>query len=194
MWKTCKSFKGWEVNEIGQVRRKIISNRDQKKKEMKSDGYYYPIPRSSGKYLCFGSHDNYTIHRAVAEAFIPNPNNLPCVNHKDGNKRNNKVENLEWVTYKENTQHAVKIGLIKTGEDSPMYGKTGDRHPCHYSNLGNNWNLGRSCNMETRDKISKKLKGNKNSLGHKCSLEARKKMSRAAKLREQQKRNLKKGE
>ena len=48
-----------------------------------------------------------TIHRLVAEAFIPNPNNYPCVNHKDENPRNNKVENLEWCTYQYNMNYGT---------------------------------------------------------------------------------------
>lgn len=54
-----------------------------------------------------------TIHRLVALAFIENPLNLPEVNHIDGNKKNNHVNNLEWVTSRENQLHAFKIGLQK---------------------------------------------------------------------------------
>ena len=56
----------------------------------------------------------FKVHRLVAKYFIPNPNSYPIVNHIDGNKLNANVSNLEWTTYKGNSEHAVKTGLIKT--------------------------------------------------------------------------------
>lgn len=62
--------------------------------------------------LCHdGVKEEHLIHRLVAEAFIPNEEDNPCVNHKDGDKLNNDLSNLEWVTYKENTKHAMETGL-----------------------------------------------------------------------------------
>ncbi len=65
------------------------------------------IDKKSGKSTRNG------VHVFVAHAFIPNPENKPCVNHKDGNKQNNHVSNLEWCTHRENSIHAWSIGLNK---------------------------------------------------------------------------------
>lgn len=56
------------------------------------------------------------VHRMVAECFIPNPLNLPMVNHKDGVKNNNDINNLEWVDNSENMSHAYSTGLMPVGE------------------------------------------------------------------------------
>lgn len=66
---------------------------------------------------------NYLLHRLVAIAFIKNKKRLPDINHIDGNKKNNSIENLEWVTKSQNTRHSISIGRHK----SPFL--KGDKHP-----------------------------------------------------------------
>ena len=61
-----------------------------------------------------GKRKQYKVHRLIAEAYIPNPENKPELNHKNGNKTDNRIENLEWVTSSENSQHAYDTGLQKT--------------------------------------------------------------------------------
>ena len=66
-----------------------------------------------------GETKKFYLHRLVAQHFICNPNNLPQVNHKDGNKFNNDVSNLEWCTKEQNQEHAVRNTLMQHGEARP---------------------------------------------------------------------------
>lgn len=84
----------------------------------KSTGYFAVV-------ISLGSRDNkklFKSHKAVAETFIPNPLNLPIVNHKDGVKTNCFVDNLEWCTYSYNTKHSIenKLYVAKKGIFSPL--------------------------------------------------------------------------
>lgn len=58
-----------------------------------------------------GKSESHSLHRLIAKTFIPNPSNLPIVNHKDGNCHNNCADNLEWCTQKENVAHCLENGL-----------------------------------------------------------------------------------
>jgi hypothetical protein len=69
---------------------------------------YYTIRLSK-----FGSKKSFLVHRIVAAAFVENKHQKPAVNHKDSNRQNNNADNLEWVTYSENTMHGVSCGRIK---------------------------------------------------------------------------------
>lgn len=78
-----------------------------------------PQPNGKGYLRVFICQKKLFVHRLVAEKYIPNPENKPQVNHKDGNRLNNSVDNLEWVTNQENRDHAVKNRLHLCGEDCP---------------------------------------------------------------------------
>lgn len=80
--------------------------------------YRTGAPKNGGQYLTVELDKKpFKVHRLVAEAFLLNPLHLPQVNHKDGNKDNNNVENLEWCTAQINVLHSFKNGLSQTGEE-----------------------------------------------------------------------------
>lgn len=75
-----------------------------------------------------GKRKVWYLHRLIATAFIPNPNNKKFVNHKDGNKHNNSIENLEWVTQRENAIHACSVLGVNQGERNGMSKITKEDH------------------------------------------------------------------
>ena len=84
-------------------------------KRKKNNGYLIVSLRNNK-----GIKYTFNIHRLVALIYIPNPDNKPCVGHKDNNRENNKVENLYWCTHKENTQQCIRDGRFKPRGKTPL--------------------------------------------------------------------------
>lgn len=119
IWTTIPGFENYEVNsqlEIRNKRRKVVLSGwlDHRTKKGSGGEYMKLTIKLKGKKI------NLKVHRLIALAFIPNPSNSPYINHKDGNKLNNAVENLEWCTAKENVHHAIKNGLFPQGFKSKI--------------------------------------------------------------------------
>lgn len=144
VWKNIEGFEDfYQISNIGRARSvdRIISDKNGLLKNIKgrllkqskySNGYCFVGLSIDGRYV------QKTIHRIVSKHFIPNPNNLPEVNHIDENKENNAAVNLEWCTHKYNCNYgtrndrwrvtAKKREIVK-GKNNPMYGKIGKNNP-----------------------------------------------------------------
>lgn len=120
IWKDIKGYEGlYQISNFGRIKslpKKRINGTNfyiQKEKILKlqlKTKRYLGINLTKNK-----MHKNFLVHRLVAEAFIDNPYDLPQVNHKDCNKLNNNINNLEWCTQEENLNHALRNGLLTKG-------------------------------------------------------------------------------
>ena len=123
IWKDIPGFPGYQVSNLGNVRsldrykvkwnryknvRTLLKGRNLKKHILRD--YYAVCLWQNGKMY------NKQIHRLVAISFLDNKQNLPCINHIDGNKLNNNVSNLEWCSYSYNTKEAYRLGLKKVSQ------------------------------------------------------------------------------
>ena len=108
IWKDVKDFEGcYQVSNLGNV--KSFQRSFPAILKPRTNKYGYRVVICSSK----DNRKSFLIHRLVALAFIENPKGKRCVNHKDCDKTNNKLENLEWSTYSENNKHAYDNGLHK---------------------------------------------------------------------------------
>lgn len=152
IWKQINDYEGiYEISNYGNVK-------SLKRKVKNKNGYRIieekilkPILNNKGYYV-FGLRKNgelnmVLLHRLVAEHFIPNENNFPCINHIDGNKTNNNINNLEWCSYQHNIKEAFRLGLNKYNyknnfKHNYWVGKFGSNHNCskkitQYDKAGN---------------------------------------------------------
>lgn len=137
VWRDVKNYEGYyEVSNLGRVRslaktikikNKYGSRYNRRynrqlilKTKSNKQGYLSVFLTKKGLYKCF------RVNRLVAEVFIDNPESKPQAHHVNGIKADNRADNLQWMTRSENGKNAVINGLIKTGKDSPLFGK---KHP-----------------------------------------------------------------
>lgn len=134
-WKDVTGFEGlYQVSNLGNVKScdRYISagvNANHKSQhiherllKLKGGGKYIQVILcKNGK--CYAR----LVHRLVAEAFIPNPDNLPCVNHKDENKKNNVADNLEWCTYAYNNSYNDRVGKCRDKISNTLKGRKSNR-------------------------------------------------------------------
>lgn len=119
-WKDIKGFEGlYQISSQGRIK-SFLSGKWKLRSIKDRSGDYLRINLYKGK----GRETTKSVHRLVAEAFIPNPNKYPCINHIDMNKQNNNIENLEWCSYKENNKKAreqkpqIIVGIKKYNRET----------------------------------------------------------------------------
>lgn len=150
MWKEIKGYeKLYMVSDIGQIKSLPKNHRYGSKVERILKSGKTKKQRSGETYptICLckdGIVTEYKIHRLVAEAYIPNPENKSTVNHINGIKNDNRVENLEWATPSEQNYHMWKTGLITISDKWREAMKS---------------NIGRKHTQKAKDKVSKANKG-----------------------------------
>lgn len=106
IWKEIKHYPKYKISNFGNIK----SNIKTLKQHIEKAGYCRVTLYNNYKTRLV------RVHRLVAEEFIPNPENKRTVNHKDTNKQNNQIDNLEWATYKENMKHACDNNLVANKE------------------------------------------------------------------------------
>lgn len=110
IWKSIKGFENYEVSNLGNIKNTNF-------KRTGKEQLIKPTKNSSGYLLLSlfkdSKRNRFTVHRLVIDAFVLNIDNKKCVNHINGIKTDNRLENLEWNTHSENTLNAFKIGLMK---------------------------------------------------------------------------------
>lgn len=132
VWKDIKGYEGlYQVSNLGRV--KSLTKKDSVGREIKgkiltliqNQGYYRISLCKNGK-VC-----NKLVHRLVADAFIPNPDNKPHIDHINTIKTDNKVDNIRWVTIKENNENPLSLSHRKRGDNhpKPFKGRVGKSHP-----------------------------------------------------------------
>lgn len=115
IWKDIKGYEGfYQISNLGRVRSLdryvncLIGIKALRKGKILTQNYNNKGYKRVS--LCKnGKHKNFQVHRLVAEAFIPNPDHLPCINHKDEDKTNNHVDNLEWCSVEYNSNYGTAI-------------------------------------------------------------------------------------